>query len=532
MQRAATIAGYAVLSIVALGVGWNAGRWLRDDAPPEAPEEAATEAAEGPAPATPVDRGSPPGPLQDPEDATPVDPPAHAAARMAPPPAEPGPPVTPVAPPTSPPHVVLVMGCTLRRDQLGLYGAPGDPSPFLDALARRGVAFDDTLVAAPWTRAAATAILTGSHAAHVGLAEPGPGRNERRLREEVVTLAERMDDLGYLTVGATANPNLREEYGFAQGFDLYQPGLPRQWDRKMPGTDVVERILPGLGAAHAAHPDQPVFLQLMLLDPHMPRFLVGERMARFVDPEEPARLAAYRAHVRAMDDALAGLERGLASAGIRPEDTLWVFLSDHGEGMSYPAHHGYAHGQYLMPGVVHGVWLMRGPGVAEGQQVRGVASQVDVVPTLLGALGHPLAADDDLDGRDLSAAARGERGLTERPMAFVDTWFATSARAAVVTADHLCQRDFGSGDRIRSKGRFDEGCFDRRADPLLTTPVGGQDRLVDTLVAWRERAERRLEALPAVRATVDDAVDEQLEALGYVDDPDAEAPPEAGPPAP
>ncbi|MBW2257837.1 MAG: hypothetical protein JRI25_24990, partial [Deltaproteobacteria bacterium] len=49
---------------------------------------------------------------------------------------------------------------------------------------------------------------------------------------------------------------------------------------------------------------------------------------------------------------------------------------------------------------------MRGPGVAVGHRVSGLASQVDVMPTVLATARIPLR-DGDLAGRDWSTQVRG-----------------------------------------------------------------------------------------------------------------------------
>jgi arylsulfatase A-like enzyme len=42
-----------------------------------------------------------------------------------------------------------------------------------------------------------------------------------RLTESEVTLAERLRDAGWIVGGFSANPNLRVEAGFGQGFDEF-----------------------------------------------------------------------------------------------------------------------------------------------------------------------------------------------------------------------------------------------------------------------------------------------------------------------
>ncbi|MFT4976606.1 MAG: hypothetical protein ACI8S6_002511, partial [Myxococcota bacterium] len=128
------------------------------------------------------------------------------------------------APAPEGPSVVLIIGCTIRRDQLTPYGGPEGLTPFLAEMAARGALFESAIDAAPWTRPGHTAVLTGYHAAEIGMIEPSARVNSRRLPEEVTTIAEHLYDAGYATIGLTGNPNLNAMFGFAQGFDQYYEG--------------------------------------------------------------------------------------------------------------------------------------------------------------------------------------------------------------------------------------------------------------------------------------------------------------------
>jgi len=67
--------------------------------------------------------------------------------------------------PSSPPrpNLLLITIDTLRADRVGTYGAPGAATPALDALAARGVRFDQTQTAEPLTGPSHATILTGQY---------------------------------------------------------------------------------------------------------------------------------------------------------------------------------------------------------------------------------------------------------------------------------------------------------------------------------------------------------------------------------
>jgi arylsulfatase A-like enzyme len=409
------------------------------------------------------------------------------------------------------PNVVLVLACTLRRDQTSVYGDGLDTTPFLASLADAGTTFDDVIAAAPWTKAASSAILTGRHPLSIGMIEPKRKRNDRALSAEVPTLAHRLRSRGYQTLGLTANPNLNAIFGFHQGFDRYVQ-LRELWRTdmtKLHGFQVLGLVDDLL---EEADPKRPLYLQLMLVDAHAPFEVSASALAQQARPDLPEQVAAYRAAVRELDEVMSDLYGRLASAGYDPSNTLFVVVSDHGEGLEYPKAHGKAHGRYLFPSAVGAVWMLSGPGIPAGHRIGGVASQVDIVPTLLGLVGGDGYVGP---GLDYSALIRGRGPVTRRAEAFTDTWFINVNRAAVYRDELACQRDFGAAGE-RDGLRFREGCFDRSADPQHMRPLPNADAEA-ALMAWRAEREDDFEVAPIRDAVPKKEVVEQLEALGYVD---------------
>lgn len=463
-----------------------------------------------PAPEAPPPEAPASDPFTDVDDYTPMVAPPEMIARFAPPPDDGTPAPTPATAPSSPPNVVLVMVCSTRKSELGPYGGLPGLTPHLDAIAASGTLFTDAIAAAPWTRAASTAILTGRHALELGLVEPTDGRNEQTLPDDVPTLASRFHDAGYLTIGNTANPNLDADYGYDRGFERYQANLPLRPKTKVSGVTVVDALGLALWEARKAGDERPVYLQTILVDPHAPRKSGEERWGALKKPGEPARMAQYRFHVSELDRSLVRLDEILASQGLTPDNTLLVVIGDHGEGLNIPAHHGFGHGQYLVPSVVQVPWILRGPGIAAGHVVTGVASQIDLPGTLLALAG---VDPGDMPGVRHVDAIRGMTGRSTRPHAIVDTWFSAANRAGIVTPTTTCVHDFGSTGRQRQHKLHIDGCFDRIADPAQTTPIPTDGALWAELLAWR--AARPVRAGRAAPADAERA--EQLELLGYAE---------------
>ncbi len=426
------------------------------------------------------------------------------------------------------PNVVLVLGCTVRRDQVTPYGGHPEVTPFLAELAGNGAVLDDLIAAAPWTRAASAGLLTGYHPVGLGMVEPGPERNDRTLPAEVETLAERFAEQGYTTIGATANPNLNAVYGFDQGFDRYlQPAaLWREQRAKLGGPAILDELFEVIDTR--PDPDRPLFLQVMFVDAHAPWNPKPEAVRALAEPGVPRPLWPYRVGLKRLDHSVRALWEGLEQRGMSRDDTVFVFVSDHGEGLLVPRHHGRSHGRYLYPSAVHGVFVAAGPGIPAGARVRGVASGVDVASTVLGLAGVP---EPELgptgQTRDLSGAIRAstpDARVTGRERAFSDTWFMTADRSAFYADDRACMTSFADDPTPGPTGTFTPGCYDRVADPDFEQAAPDESAAAE-LAEWRAAQLSGASAFSSSPAAPDADLDRQLEALGYVQRDPEEHPP-------
>lgn len=441
-----------------------------------------------------------------------------------PPPAEPLPDLPAELAPfsTEQPHVVLVIGCTVRRDQLAPYGGRADVTPHLARLAAGGARFADAFTAAPWTKSAHTALLTGRYASSIGMVEPGEGRNSRRLADAVTTLGEHLGAAGYTTLGLTANPNLNAVFGFAQGFSDYYEATDL-WREvgtlKVPGQTVVGEALRRIDAAPR---DRPVYVRMTLVDAHDPFDPASDESEALRQPHEPAKLGRYRVGLRRFDAAVGALVAGLEARGLTAENTVFMVVNDHGEGLNWPnAVHGKGHGNDLLPTTTGMPWIATGPGLARNHTVAGLASQIDVLPTVLGLVGAPVP---DGPGHDWSAQLRGEVARTTRSEVFIETWMRRLERAAIATDDHLCVQQYHDPRADRDDRDLPwPRCYQRRPDHTFRTHQPAAPALLAQLESWHQAQRAALDAYPhAADATFDggddDGVWSQLEALGYVGD--------------
>ncbi len=423
------------------------------------------------------------------------------------------------------PNVVLIIGCTVRADQLTPYGGHPDATPLLSERAAAGVIFDRAFTAAPWTKAASAAILTGRHPATIGMVEPGPKPSRRMLPGAVTTLAEHFQEAGYVTFGATANPNLNEVFGFSQGFDAYVEGteLWRLGGRaKVHGRALLGRAMPKLESLLPADSDdarKPVYAQFLFTDAHGPATVQRAEVQRFEAPGVSERMAKYRAMLFRFDLAVDVLENSLAHQGFTRDNTVFVLVNDHGEGLDQPVFHGHGHGNFTYPSATRMPFIAWGAGVAEGHHIKGVASQVDVLPTVLELAG--VDAADEGPGQSWASQVRGESDRTTRERAFVDTWFQESRRSGVFSESLHCHDDWkgvtAQEGALAGQRRVPRACYDGDTSDV---PVPGEasEALLAELDAFRAEMEAAFEAYPhTADAKPPDDVQAELEALGYVD---------------
>lgn len=380
-----------------------------------------------------------------------------------------------VAAPDGALNVVWLVACSVRQDVLSPYGGPEELTPNWASLSQSGIRMADPIAAAPWSRASVAAMLTGRHAIEMGFVDAGQGASEGRLANDVVTLPEHLAQRGWYTMAVNSNPLMRHDTsGIWQGVDHLWDAHPKGWQAEhRAGHEVVlERALRML---HERPKDRPFFLQLVVSDSHKP---VRVRPPEYNPFEDVAvGMAPYAATVRRTDDVIGRVLKHLEQSE-ELDNTLLVVVTDHGEGLGRPAHHGPAHGRFLAPSVARMAWLMRGPGLPSGATVEGVVSGVDVAPTVAGLLGT--TDFPSTEGLDLSKAIRGEQP-NPRQVAYIDTWYHNANRAAVYGETAACQADFGS---VGLEDAFEPGCFDRIEDPEHNTVVEN-DWLTVSLNAWR-----------------------------------------------
>ena len=320
---------------------------------------------------------------------------------------------------------LLISLDTLRADHLGLYGYARGTSPNLDALAGDAVVFDEAQSTSPWTLPAHGALLTGRYPSRLGLRSTAS-----RLPPEAPTLAELLQRSGWRTAAFVNSRFVSERHGFDRGFDHFEY-LPESYHQIGAAAELLEHSLEVI----AARRDQPLFVFLHLYDVHSDyrarhvhqQGLVGPyqgkaagftsqllAVARDDATLEPADLAhvvdLYDAQIRELDANLGRFFEALRKLG-EFEDALIAVVADHGD--EFLEHGGVLHGRSHYREVIRVPLIIRNPDWPRARRVTVPVSTIDIVPTLLRALGVPPPAA--LEGRDLSTLALGSNGDNPTP---------------------------------------------------------------------------------------------------------------------
>jgi len=127
------------------------------------------------------------------------------------------------------PNVVLITLDGTRADQLGIYGNEGTRTPNFDRFARDAVLYEQAYSTSSASLSSHASLLTGlhpmQHGARARLAVNSATGQMQGLSDRATTLAEHLRLLGHRTAAFVANPELRREFGVAQGFEHFDDTL-------------------------------------------------------------------------------------------------------------------------------------------------------------------------------------------------------------------------------------------------------------------------------------------------------------------
>jgi arylsulfatase A-like enzyme len=428
------------------------------------------------------------------------------------------------------PNIVIYTIDALRADHLGCYGYQKPTSPQIDAFASDATLFANLVAQSSWTKSTIASLFTGllpsTHQANTA---------EESLPEGVETLAERAQELGYQTAGFTTNGVVGAMFGFNQGFESYETLSESM------STKEIHQLSDQLHQAAVSWLDnrdvnRPFLLYLHSTDPHSPyypREPFRNQFAGGVDPAigEHSFVTSLTQNQRAVTEGLAEQLVSLYDAEIAFNDasfgmlvdelkkrglydqTILVLCSDHGE--EFFDHGRWEHGLSLYQEQLHIPLIIRFPdGRGAGQTIADPVQQIDIMPTLLAAVGG--SAGPGVQGRSfLGLVDQTERGTVSRPI-YSELSKVKQRRVEIVRVGDLKLIHNITYDRPRPVYEL----YDLASDPgeQQQPPVGNPillGYLKSVMAAARSKSENRFEA---VTVDLDPELAAQLEALGYLGD--------------
>lgn len=305
-------------------------------------------------------------------------------------------------------NLLLITADDMNADSAGWVGNKLGATPNLDAFAKTAHRFVNSHVSVPICQPGREALLTGRVPHRSG----GLGFNP--IRKDVPTLVEVLRDAGYYTAAIAKIAHMAP----AEKFPWHATG-PQDLGKN---PDQFAAKLAEMLAA-AKKEGKPFFINANVCDPHRP-FIGGAAKAKAKQKDQPTKgvriykadevtvpafledlpkvreeVAQYYTSVNRFDRTFGLIMAELKAAG-RVDDTVVVFMSDHG--MSFPFSKATVYR--------NGTWspvLIRIPKMDKAQERPEFVSSVDVMPSLLELL--EVKAPKGMDGRSWLPLLKGEK---------------------------------------------------------------------------------------------------------------------------
>jgi arylsulfatase A len=339
------------------------------------------------------------------------------------------------AAPAPPPNVVMIYADDLGYGDLACYGSRLS-TPNLDRMAAEGTRFTQFYSANPVCSPSRAALMTGRYPTRVGVPRVLFPNDTVGLPDSETTLAQALKPRGYRTmcVGKWHLGHLPRYLPTNRGFDEYF-GIPYSNDMKprtlLHNTEVVEgqATLETLTPRYTEQAVRfierskgaPFFLYMPHTYPHIP--LAASPRFRGKSPS-----GIYGDVIAELDWSVGEVLAALKKNGV-DRNTLVMFSSDNGPW--FQGSPGRLRGRKgsTYEGGVREPFIARFPGrIPRGQAVAGVASTMDILPTVAKLCGAALPANP-LDGIDIWPLLSGKSQQLEREaLLFFDNWNLQCAR--------------------------------------------------------------------------------------------------------
>jgi len=287
---------------------------------------------------------------------------------------------------TDKPNVLIIMADDLDSRQLSCYGGKNIQTPNIDALAEKGLKFQNMLCSEAMSIPTRASLFTGLYPA-----KHGAYQNHKQVFPKTESVGKYLADLGY-TVALTGKNHVTKpdsifRFKILPGFEPQCTNIKADYT-----TDNIKAFMKSS--------EKPFCLFVMSINPHSP-WTVGNPSEfnadklvlpkHFVDTRESRELFCnYLAEVRQLDNEVGDIMKTLKETG-KDKNTLVIFLGE--QGSNYPG------GKWsLYDFGVHSSMIACMPGVVREKTISDAIVQYeDITPTLIElAGGKPI---EKLDGK-------------------------------------------------------------------------------------------------------------------------------------
>lgn len=423
------------------------------------------------------------------------------------------------------PNILVIAVDTLRADHLSSYGYARATSPAIDALLAGGARFTQMRVVEPLTEPSMCSIFTSLHP-H----EHGATRNGLALRPGLPSLGKVLAKRGYRTAAFVGNWTLRNQIsGLGEHFETFREVFTRKrwfglFNAEATAEDLTAQTLDWLAEHRRDDPGLPFMVWVHYVEPHAPYRLHPEFLSRLGISRRHRRSVApadrYDTEIAFVDQAIGVLLRGVREH-VEDEDLMVLFLSDHGESLG--EHGDWGHGRHLFETTLRVplgiVWHGRVP----PQQLDGLASTLDLAPSVLGLVGLPIP--ETFRGHDWSATLAGRSSTEPGPSATFHQAHKGALRGGGSEAARrkgLLEVGWVTPDHkeiISLRGKNNRQVYALEDDPQESRNLAkATSPISDTLRIWLEEVRSGLAASDTLPTPALDAeAVERLRALGYLD---------------
>jgi arylsulfatase A-like enzyme len=332
-----------------------------------------------------------------------------------------------------PPNIVLIFADDMGYKDCGFTGSRIFETPNLDALAKKGMVFNNAYASAGNCAPSRAGLLSGSYGPRHGVYAVGsttrgpknkmklvPVRNTNDLNTNFLTIAEALKKQGYATglFGKWHLGKKQEVSPEGQGFDVYFDNRKDNPNKKRDEPKDPKGIFSLTNAAIKFMDDnkaRPFFTFLSHHAIHTSQEAKPETVDYFKSKGLDNKTAVYAACIYNLDESVKLVLDYLQQSGLS-RNTLVIFTSDNGATQQSPQEplRGNKGGYY--EGGIREPFIACWPGkIREGSQSNVPIINLDLYPTFLSLSGNNSI---QLDGEDLSPLFFGTATTTRRKNLF------------------------------------------------------------------------------------------------------------------